>query len=217
MSWVAVGVGLALAVAGGAVSYNNTRNTQRRADDALATQIRNQTLKQRDADAKVNEQVQALEGSTAADERAQRLNDYMDTLRTNRGKLESGLTPNIGSEAFRADAADTAAGVTQHAGDTAGLLSRIDAANLQRQGEGFAYGNLATDLGLISREARGQNWLDDLRVKRAAQRNAGQDALAAVLSGAGSAVGGMGGSSGASSNAGNYVGTNYYGLGALGY
>lgn len=189
MTWWAVGVGLALSVGGAAVSYNNTKKTQRRTDNALFEQIRNQGLKQREADAKVNNQIQELEGSTSKDEKAGRLDDYMQTLRANRGRVEAGLTPTIGSDVFRADAANDAADVMAHAGQSANLLSRIDAAGLQRQGEAFGYGNLATDLSLIGREAQGQNWLDELRVKRAARRNAGQDALAAILSGAGSAVG----------------------------
>lgn len=215
MSWVAVGVGLALAATGAYVSYDNTKKTNRRADNALADQILNQSLKQREADRKVNDQVTELESSTSADERAKRLDDYMQTLRDSRGKLESGLTPNIGSEAFRKDAAGDAADVMQYAGDTAGLMARIDAANLQRQGEAFGYGNLATDLNLIGREAAGQNWLDELRVKRAARRNAGKDALAAFLGGAGSAIGSAGAGSAGSMPTGA-TGTTAFGYGSYG-
>lgn len=214
MSWVAVGVGLALAAVGGAVTYENTKSTNRRTDNALADQITNQSIKQREADRKVSDQVKELEGSTSADERTKRLDDYMQTLRASRGNLESGLTPAIGSETFRADAANDAGDVMKYAGDTANLMSRIDAAGLQRQGEAFGYGNLATDLNLIGREAQGQNWLDELRVKRAAQRNAGKDALAAFLGGAGSAVGSAGASSagGSSGAAGDTAfGYNAYG------
>jgi hypothetical protein len=213
MSWVAVGVGLALAAGGAYVSHENTVDTNRRTDNALAKQILNQSLKQREADRKVNEQVETLEGSTAADERAKRLDDYMQTLRASRGNLESGLTPNIGSSAFRADAANDANDVMQYAGDTAGLMARIDAAGLQRQGEAFGYGNLATDLSLIGREAQGQNWLDELRVKRAARRNAGKDALAAFLGGAGSAVGSAGAGSSSSMPTGA-TGTTAFGYGS---
>jgi len=212
MSWVAVGVGLALAVGGAAVSYDNTRKTERRTDNALFEQIRNQGLKQREADAKVNNQIQELEGSTSKDEQAGRLDDYMQTLRANRGRVEAGLTPAIGSATFRADAANDAADVMKYSGDTANLLSRIDAAGLQRQGESFGYGNLATDLSLIGREAQGLNWLDELRVKRAARRNAGQDALASLLSGAGSAVGASGGGGGSAGATGSTAfGYNSYG------
>lgn len=196
MSWATVAVGLALAAAGGAVSYSNTKRTERNTDNALFNQISTQRREQQKADAKVNEQVQELEASTSADEQAARQTEYMDNLRAKTGNLTAGLTPAIGSAAFRADAAGDAADVTQYAADTAGLMSRIDAANLQRQGESFGFGNLATDLNLIGREASGLNWLDELRVKRASQRNAGLDALAAFLGGAGGAVAGMGGSGG---------------------
>jgi hypothetical protein len=213
MTWGTVVVGLALAAAGGAVSYNETKRVQHNADDALSDQIRNQARKQGEADKKVNDQVKTLEGSTAADERAKRLSDYMQTLRARKGNLQSGLTPAIGSSVFRADAANDAGDVMQYAGDTAGLMSRIDAAGLQRQGEAFGYGNLSTDLSLIGREAQGQNWLDELRVKRAAQRNAGTDALAAFLGGAGKAVGSSGSSGSSGASGGTAFGYNSYGGG----
>lgn len=187
-------IGSALSAAGAGLQYKSTRDTAKREDSALAGQIANQSKRQREADAKVNEQVTDLEGSTSQDERAKRLDQYMQTLRTNRGKLESGLTPAIGSAAFKADAAGDAADVQAHAGDTAGLMSRMDAGTLQRQGEAFGYGNLATDLSLIQNLARGDNFLDQLRVNRAGRRNAGMDAFGSFLGGVGGAVAGSGGS-----------------------
>lgn len=189
-------IGAALAAASAGTQYYNTQKTAKRADSALAEQIRNQGRKQREADAKVNERVTDLEGSTSADERAQRLGDYMQNLRANRGKVEAGLTPNIGSSAFRDDAAQDAADVMAHAGQSADLLSRIDAAGLQRQGEAFGYGNLATGLSLIGREARGQNWLDELRLRRASQRNAGLDLFSGLLGAGAGAVGSGSGAGG---------------------
>lgn len=192
-------IALALAAASAGANYYNTTKTASRQDAALADSIRNQSAKQKEADAKVNAEVTNLEGSSSADEQAKRLSQYMDTLRTSRGKLQAGLTPAVGSAAFKADAAGDANDVLQYSGDTAGLLSRMDAANLQRQGEGFGYGNLATDLGLIQRGAQGQNFLDELRIKRAGRRSPWLDALSAGLSGAASGVGGAGAAAGGTS------------------
>ena len=107
----------------------------------------------------------------------------MQTLRTNKGQIEGGLTPNIGGDAFREDAASAAGRVQAGAADSAGLLSRIDAPGLQRQGEAFSYGRLGTDLGLINREAKGQAFMDDLRLK-AIRRNPWLDAASSLMGGA---------------------------------
>lgn len=184
---------LATAAAAGAQAYN-TNQTMRRQDRAAADSIRYQSRLQREADARVNQEVQSLEASTAEDERAQRLSQYMDTLRAGDANLTAGLTPGVGSEAFREDSAAAADAVRSGAGRTAGLMSRIDAAQMQRQGEGFGYGRLATDIGLIGRRSQGQAFMDDLRM-RSIQRNPWIDAGAAVLQGmAGGLAGGGGGS-----------------------
>lgn len=181
-----------LATAAAGASTYNTIQTGRRQDSAAASSIRNQSRLQREADARVNEEVQSLEGSTAADERAERLAQYMDTLRAGDASLTAGLTPGVGSDAFREDSAAAADAVRAGAGRTAGLMSRIDAAQMQRQGEAFGYGRLATDVGLIGRRSQGQAFMDDLRM-RSIQRNPWIDAGASVLQGMAGGMGGAGG------------------------
>lgn len=214
-------IALALAAAAAGTSYYNTQKTTKNADNALALQIRNQGKKQGEADAKVNSEVDKLKASNSADERAKSLAGYLDTLKTGKQQLEAGLTPNYGSAAFQADAAKSAQGVEDFAANRAGLLSRMDAPIDQRRGEGYDYGRLSTDLGLIGREASGQNFLDELNVKRKSQRNAGLDALSALLGGAAGGVAGMGAGAAASpaaTGAGNGLyGLGFRGLGSIGY
>ena len=185
-------IALALAAAAAGTSYYNTQKTAKNADNALATQIRNQGSKQKEADAKVNEEVAKLKASRSDDERQKALTGYLDTLRGGKAQLEKGLTPDFGSATFQADAAKSAQGVEQFAQDRAGLMSRVDASLDQRRGEGYDYGRLDTDLGLIGREARGQDFLDQLAVQKASRRNAGLDALSAFLGGAAGGVSSMG-------------------------
>lgn len=212
-------IALALAAAAAGTSYYNTQQTAKRTDNALADQIRNQGKKQGEADAKVNDEVAKLKASRSEDERQKSLAGYLDTLRKGKGELEAGLTPNFGSAAFQQDAANDAAGVEQFASNRAGLLARMDAPLDQRRGEGYDYGNLATDLGLIGREAQGQNFLDELNVKRKSRRNAGLDALSSFLGGAAGGVSSMGGSGAAmGADAGQSLyGLGYRGLGSIGY
>lgn len=190
MTWWAVGV----AIASAAVQQYNTHEVAKQQDRSAADSIRNQSRLQRKADEKVNQEVEKLEASTASDERAKRMDDYMVQLRANQSGIESGLAGNIGGDAFRKDSAAAAGDVQAGATDLAGLMSRIDAPAMQRQGEAFGFGNLATDIGLIGRQSEGQSFLDQLRMK-SIRRNPWLDAAAAVGSAyAGSKAGGGGAS-----------------------
>jgi len=178
------------AVAAGA-QYVNTKNTQARQDEQAAQGIRNQAAVQKRADQDVNATVDKLAASTAAQAREQRATDYMNQLRANRDKITSGLTPNIGSGVFQRSAAAANDAVQQKAQDTAGLMATMDAAGLQRQQEGFDYGQLGTQLGLDRRESQGQQFMDQMRMN-AIHRNGLVDLGAGLLSaGAGYAAGRM--------------------------
>jgi len=177
-------VALALAAASAGAQYVNTQNTARRQDQQAAQGILNQGRIQQEADAKVNASITDLEGSNSADERSKRLDDYMQTLRTNRAGIEGGADPGYGSAAFQADSAQAGKDATQYSEGMAGLMARMDAPTMQRQGEAFGYGNLATEIGLIGRESAGQRFIDDLRLN-SIRRSAGVD-LAAGLMGAAS-------------------------------
>jgi len=182
-------IALALAAAAAGTEYVNTENTADRQDNAAAQAIQNQSKIQKQADTTVDAAVSKLAASNASDARTARLQDYLQVLRQNKGSTDAGLTPTVGSDAFRTDAASAANDTNAYAQKTAGLLSRIDAPQIQRQQEGFDYGNLATDLGLIGRESQGQNFLDQLRQSRI-RRNAKLDLAAGLMSsGAGAAAG----------------------------
>lgn len=178
-----------MAVASGA-QYANTRRVQNKQDATAAQAIQSQAAKQRQLDARVGEEVSRLEGSTAEDERRQRMGEYMDTLMRNRAQMQAG--GDVGGQAFRQGAEAASAQVQDYAGKTAGLMARIDAPTMQRQNEGFGFGRLATDASLIAREAQGQSFLDELRM-RAIRRNPYLDAIASGAQAAGSAYASYGG------------------------
>jgi len=195
------------ALAAGGQAYNTDR-TEKKQDAALADSIRNQSKLQREADKKVNDQVAGLEGDTSADEEAGRMESYMDMLRTGRPGMQAGLAPTVGSSAFQLDARDAGEDVAAEARDTASLMSRIDAAGLQRQGEAFGYGNLATDIGLLGRQSSGQAFMDDLRMK-GIRRNPWIDAASQVAGGYASAAGAGGGGGNTVTGKGQFSGLTY--------
>lgn len=186
---MAAAIPYALLAASAALQYRNTTQTAKRQDAEAAAGIRQQSKKQGEADAKVAEEVQRLAASTAEDERARGLGSFMDTLRRTSGAAGSGLG-GPGGEAFQQAAGEALTGVSDYGRGNADLLSRIDAAQQQRQGEAFGYGRLGTDLGLIGRESAGDAFINQLRLQ-GIRRNAGMDLAAGLLaSGAGSMGGG---------------------------
>jgi hypothetical protein len=208
----AIGLALAAAAAGG--QYYNTTKTAQRQDNQAALGIRNQARIQKEADAKVNDAVAKLADSNAASAKQSRLDDYLNVLRRNRSTTEAGLTPNIGSDTFKADAATAANDASSYADKTAGLMARMDAPGIQRQQEGFDYGNLATDIGLIGRESQGQNFLDQLKLRNI-RRNAKIDLASGLMSAAAGGV--AAGGTSAASGAGNAYGNTLSAGGGLTY
>lgn len=180
---------LLLTAASAGTSYINTRNTAKAQDNQAATAIRNQSAKQRAADAKVNAEVSKLQGSSSADEKAKRMADYSAQLRRNKAVQSGGLAPAIGSQTFRDDAAAASDQVQSEGMATADLMARMDAPGMQRQGEAFGFGHLGTDIDMVRRESQGQSFIDDLRL-RAIRRNPWLDLASGVMSGAAGAFGG---------------------------
>lgn len=191
MTWVATAAML-LAAAG--TAYNTNRTAKKQDDQATAGIIQSAS-RQRQATEKVDQSVQDMESSRSGDEAGTRLESYLDALRRGKGATEAGLTPAIGSDTFRADASTAAAGVDAQAQGTAGLLSRMDAPGMQRQGEAFGYGNLATEVGLIGKESQSDAWINQLRMN-SIKRNPWIDAAATGLNAYAGASAGAGGGGG---------------------
>lgn len=188
-------VAMAAMAAAAAANAYNTNRTMKKQDAAAADAIRNQSKIKKEHDARINEEVQKLGNSTMEDSRAKRMDQFMQQLGRNRAGVTASLTPQFGSDAFVADSNAAAEGVLAEAGDTAGLLARMDAPGMQRQVEGNSYGHLATDTELAKRRSQGQQFMDDMRL-RAIRRNPYIDLGAGILSAIGSSGLGMGGSSG---------------------
>lgn len=214
----------AVAAAG---EYYNTEQTAKRQDQAQAQAIIDQGNIQKQANQRVDQTIQQMQGSNADQARQDRLTSYMQTLQEGKARTDAGLdNPMIGGQAFQQDSAKAADAANAYAGNTANLLSRIDAPVVQRQQEGNDYGHLATDLNLLGSKSASQNFLDQLRAA-SIRRNAKIDLAAHLLGTAGSAMGTPAGGTGAASGgtfngatgAGTYTGPQSvygYGWGNLG-
>lgn len=186
-------VAIGLALAGAAASAYNTDRTIRKQDNAAAQALRRQQEIQREANGKVAQQINAQRASNPEAERARNEADMLAAIQGAQAKARRNLqTVGAASGDYRAAANDAGAGAQNYAEQVAGLLATVDAASQQRQREGFAFGDLATEIDLIGRRSRGQAHVDDLRV-RGIRRNPWIDMAAAAASGAASGMGGGGG------------------------
>ncbi len=198
---------IAIALAGTAAQQAETQRVERKQDEATAQGLLNQSRRQQEADRRVNDEIAQLETSTAADDRAQRLGQYVQQLQRGQRQALSGLNSPIGGATFQADAGAARTGADNAAATTAGLMSRIDAPQLQRQQEAFGYGKLATDLDMEARASRGQQFIDQLRLRQI-RRRPEVDLLAGLATSAGGAMAGGGGGFAAAAPR---AGANFYG------
>lgn len=198
---------IALMAAGTLAQQSENDRVIKKQDEATAQGLLNQSRRQQEADRRVNDEIAQLETSTAADDRAQRLGQYMQQLQRGRKQAVAGLEGPVGGATFQADAGAARTGADNAAATTAGLMSLIDAPQLQRQQEAFGYGRLATDLGMEARASRGQQFIDQLRLRQI-RRRPEVDLLAGLATSVGGAMAGGGGGLAASAP---QMGANFYG------
>lgn len=181
-------------------NYIDARNQRRKSDNIALDSMRQNSERQKRADA-VNSQLAADIGkSTNVAEKGKRLTDYMAQLQGGRGDAMSGVGQIAGaSSAYAADAAKAALGIEGYGQDYAGLMSTLDSAGDQRRREGRSMTDAATNIGLIGREQEGADRVTQLRLK-GVRSNPWLQALSAVAQGAAmaSAGGAFGGGSAAS-------------------
>lgn len=195
MTWVAT----AIAIIGAGVNYYNTEQTKKRQDNELGRQIQQRSERQQDADKEIMDTVADRAGNNGDAARSSMLDQYINQVRAAQGSATSGLQQVGGvSSAYRQAANDAALGISDYAGDTASLMSRIDAPVRQRQGEAQQNAQLSTTLGLIGNRSASDDFLSQLRLQ-GIRRNAGLDAFSQVASAYAGAAGGGGGGSNASS------------------
>lgn len=198
---------IAIALAGTAAQQAETQRVERKQDRETAQGLLSQSRRQQEADRRVNDEIAQLETSTADAARNDRLGQYMQQLQRGRKQAVAGLEGPIGGATFQADAGAARAGADNAAATTAGLMSRIDAPQLQRQQEAFGYGKLATDLDMEARASRGQQFIDQLRLRQI-RRRPEVDLLAGLATAAGDSMAGGGAANAAS---GPRMGANFYG------
>ena len=188
MSWIGVAAAI---VAAGASAYNTNRVAKKQ-DQAIAQGIREKSKVQQRADAKIADELTSLEKSTSADEQQTTLGQYQDALRGTERQAQAGQALAGLSKEYDAATGAAQGRTSDYLSQVVNSLSRIDAAGLQRQGEGMRMNDLGANLSVLGREAGGIDYLANLRAQ-GVRRNPAIDAFAAGLNAYGGGLGGAGG------------------------
>lgn len=159
-----------LGAGGGLVSAYGANQQARQQDKIAAQGIRSQAARQREADALVNQTIRQQEQSSPEGYRQSALDQYMEQLRRTSGAATTGLNPaGAVSNRFLSAAQAAAGDITDYGTDRAGILSRIDAPDRQRQAEGIAFGRLGSDLNPIRMGSQSDEYLTRLRMNSVRQ------------------------------------------------
>lgn len=181
-----VTLGLIATAVGGGLAARNQYQVAKQQDQTAAAGIRQQSARQRDIDARVNEEVQAVGRSNPDEARSKATTDFLSSLRRNRGQMSG---PKLGAGSVRFDADSNALGgqVQDFGTNLAGNFAAINAPGIQRQQEGQGFSQLAADIGAQARAAGGDDFLNQLR-QRGIRGNTGMEIAGGLLSGAGSGL-----------------------------
>lgn len=154
------------ALAQGLVSLGpvlDQRRTLRRQQDAARQGLLDQQRHQRDADARVLQQVGDLQRSGPEDERAAANEAFMLALRRARQNAGVPAVPGA-SDAFTMDVRHADQGVMGYGRQLADLMAQIDAPLRQRRGEREGMARTAVDIGGIQRDSAADDWLMRFRM-----------------------------------------------------
>jgi hypothetical protein len=158
--WVPLAIS---ALSAGAGAYNNKRAADKQ-EEVATNMSRQQQRHQRDADAALDGNLDALAASDGDAERQQSLDGFLQQLRANQ-QSSRGTPGSEGGERFQQDSATAQAAVKNYGGKRSDVLSRIAAPGRQRQNEGIAANRAQDDVAGIARNASGDEFLKRLRMQ----------------------------------------------------
>jgi hypothetical protein len=193
-----------LAASGAGVDMYNTKKTADKRDDIALAGLKKQGAHQRDADARITQELNAMEASTPEDERKASLDQYLTQLRSAKASAH-GAAGGPGGSRFKDDSRTAKAGIDNFGQRVAGTVSRIGAAGKQRQGERISAGRTAADVGLIGRNSSGDAAVNRMKMD-AVQLNPWLQALGIALKAAGVGMGAAGAAGGTGAGGAQFTG-----------
>ena len=188
------------AVASGAQYYNQDKLQKRQNADIVAG-INQQAKHQREADARLNQEISKLEQSDGSSERRAAQQQFMGQLqRTRAARAGSEQAVPGASSRYTADVAEGAEASQAQASRLAELMGAIDAPARQRTREMQGFGDVMSDIDLIKGRSQADDFLTQLKMKNrranpwidAASQVAQAYAMSSATTGGGRGTAGMG-------------------------
>lgn len=155
-----------IAAVGAGVQGKEAHDTAKDQDEAAAQGIRTQAGRQREADARVQQEVNQIGESTPEDSQREATDAFMAQLKRTRSQAHGGESVGAVSDAYATDSANANKAVDQYGANRAGVLGRINAPGLQRTAETVSRLRAGSDLGQISRNSAGDQFLTQLRASQ---------------------------------------------------
>lgn len=152
-----------ISAVGAGVQAHQTHKTAKEQDEAAAQGIRTQAGHQREADARVAQEVAGLEASSPEASQKAATDSFMEQLKRTRSQAHGPDQVGALSDEYSSGSAQAGADVDKFGASRADLLGRINAPGLQRQDETVSRLRAGTDLGLIGRNSAGDQFLTQLR------------------------------------------------------
>lgn len=170
----------------------NSQQALKRQDREVARGIAARSALQREAGARVQQQIQNVAASNPDQERRAQNDAFIAALRGAKMADGSADIGSVGatSDRFAADVGQARAGAAQEGQALAGQLAAIDAPALQRQREARGFNDAATDISMIADRGNSLDFLTQLRTANAGRTNPWIDAAGQGLQAFGSTYAG---------------------------
>ena len=161
-------ISLILTAAGAGTQAVNNNIAMRRQDREAARGIRKQGELQREANNRVNQQIDELAASDGSTERADALAGFQNAIRETADSAHGSLPGDAlllgANPRFAEKVSQGQTQIRQGADESADRLAIIDAAVAQRMNEGSRMGRTATDLSETKRRSAAEDFINQLRI-----------------------------------------------------
>jgi len=187
----AAAVPLILTAVGTGAQMYNTAQTEKKTRKALDQQLASQRERDAQGDAIVRDVISKTSASSPDEPRAQAMDLYRKAIASGQPNATQGLNQvgNV-SDRYAEASQDAANDILGAANVRANQLANIDAPLSQRMTEGIRFGRAGSDIGLLVDAAKGDSYIHDLRLKRAATRDPWLDAFGSLAQGYGQGMAG---------------------------
>lgn len=166
MGTEALWVPAVIAAVGSGIQAKEAHDVAKDQDEAAAQGIRTQAGRQREADARVQQEVDKIGASSPEESQREATDAFMQQLQRTRSQARGGESVGAVSDAYTTDSAAATKAVDQYGANRAGVLGRISAPGLQRTAETVSRLRAGSDLGQIGRNAAGDQFLNQLRMSQ---------------------------------------------------